>query len=198
MFPWYFQFSWRDPSLSPSAIPYFYALFIEKGPSCVSLLFSGTLCLVGCTFPFLPCLSLLFFLHFFVKPPQTTTLLFLLFFFWGMDLFAASCTVLWTSIHSSSGILFTRSNPLNLFSTSTAYSCVCEHTQSCLTVCNPMGPLFMGFPRQEYWSGLSLLSPGNLPNPGIKPGSLVSPALAGRFFTSWATREASIFIGDLI
>ena len=32
----------------------------------------------------------------------------------------------------------------------------------------------MGFSRQEYWSGLPFASPGNLPNPGIKPGS---PAL---------------------
>ena len=37
-------------------------------------------------------------------------------------------------------------------------------------------PLPMGFPRQEYWSGLPFLSPGDLPNPGIEP---VSPALAG-------------------
>ena len=36
--------------------------------------------------------------------------------------------------------------------------------------------------RQEYWSGLSFLSLGDLPDPGIKPGSLVSPALVGRFF----------------
>ena len=35
-------------------------------------------------------------------------------------------------------------------------------------------PLFMGFSRQEYWSGLPFPSPGNHPNPGIKPGS---PAL---------------------
>ena len=41
--------------------------------------------------------------------------------------------------------------------------------------------LFMGFPRQEYWSGLPLSSPGDRPNPGIKPGS---PALAGGFFTT--------------
>ena len=41
-------------------------------------------------------------------------------------------------------------------------------------------PLSMGFPRQEYWSGL----PGDLPDPGIKSASLASPALAGRFFTS--------------
>ena len=35
-------------------------------------------------------------------------------------------------------------------------------------------PLSMGFSRQEYWSGLPFPSPGNLPNPGIEPGS---PAL---------------------
>ena len=32
------------------------------------------------------------------------------------------------------------------------------------------GPLSMGFSRQEYWSGLPFPSPGDLPNPGIKPG----------------------------
>ena len=36
----------------------------------------------------------------------------------------------------------------------------------------------MGFSRQEYWSGLSFLPPGELPNPGIEPAS---PALAGRY-----------------
>jgi len=38
-------------------------------------------------------------------------------------------------------------------------------------------PLSMGFSRQEYWSGLSFSSPGDLPNPGIKPVSPMSPAL---------------------
>ena len=33
-------------------------------------------------------------------------------------------------------------------------------------------PLFMGFSRQEYWSGLPFPSPGDLPDPGIEPGSL--------------------------
>ena len=42
-------------------------------------------------------------------------------------------------------------------------------------------PLYMGFPRQEYWSGLPFPSPGDLSNPGIE---LASPALAGRFFTT--------------
>ena len=45
-------------------------------------------------------------------------------------------------------------------------------------------PLSMEFSRQEYWSGLAFLTPGDLPNPGIEPASLVSPALAGRFFTT--------------
>ena len=39
--------------------------------------------------------------------------------------------------------------------------------------------LFMGLPRQEYWSRLSFPPPGDLPNPKIKPAS---PALAGRVF----------------
>ena len=42
--------------------------------------------------------------------------------------------------------------------------------------------LSMGFPRQEYWSGLQFPSPGALPDPGIR--SLVSPASAGEFFTT--------------
>ena len=50
-------------------------------------------------------------------------------------------------------------------------------------------PLSMGFPKQEYWSGLPHSPPGDLPDPGIEPTFLVSPALAGRFFTS-ATWEA--------
>ena len=43
--------------------------------------------------------------------------------------------------------------------------------------------LSMGFPRQEYWNGFPFPSPEDLPNPGIKSKSPVSPALAGRFFT---------------
>ena len=45
-------------------------------------------------------------------------------------------------------------------------------------------PLSMGFPRQEYWSGLPFPSPGDLPDPGIEPVSPASPAVAGRFFTT--------------
>ena len=42
-------------------------------------------------------------------------------------------------------------------------------------------PLTMGFPKQEYWSGLPFRSPGDFPDPGNEP---VPSALAGRFFTT--------------
>ena len=45
-------------------------------------------------------------------------------------------------------------------------------------------PLFMEFSRQGYWSGLPFLTPGDLPDPGIKPASLASPAVGRRFFTT--------------
>ena len=53
--------------------------------------------------------------------------------------------------------------------------------QSCLTLCEPMDhwvPLSMVFSRQEYWSRLPYPPPRDLPDPGIKPMSLMSPALA--------------------
>ena len=53
-------------------------------------------------------------------------------------------------------------------------------------------PVSMGFSRQEYWSGLPFPPPGDLPDPGIKPMTLMSPALAGGFFTTSATWEALV------
>ena len=53
-------------------------------------------------------------------------------------------------------------------------------------------PLFMGIFRQEYWNGLPFPPPGNLPNPGIEPTSLMSPALEGGFYNFSATCEAPI------
>ena len=44
--------------------------------------------------------------------------------------------------------------------------------------------LSMGFPRQEYWSGVPFPIPGDLPDPAIKSTSPVSPVLAGGFFTT--------------
>ena len=46
-------------------------------------------------------------------------------------------------------------------------------------------PLAMGFTKQEYWSVLPFPIPGDLPGSGTKPTSLTSPALAGRFFTTF-------------
>ena len=50
--------------------------------------------------------------------------------------------------------------------------------------------LSMGFSRQEYWRGLPCPPEGDLPDPGIEPVFLMSPALAGGFFTTKATWEA--------
>ena len=64
--------------------------------------------------------------------------------------------------------------------------CLFAENQICPTlwteVCHT--PLSKGFSKQEYWSGLPCPPPGNLPDPGIKPVSLMSPALAGEFFTT--------------
>ena len=53
-------------------------------------------------------------------------------------------------------------------------------------------PLFLGLPRQEYWSGLLFPSLGNLPNPGIKPEF---PALGGRFFTTEPPGKPILIVG---
>ena len=50
--------------------------------------------------------------------------------------------------------------------------------------------LSMGFPRQEYWSGVPFPTPGDLPDPRIECPSLGPPALAGGFSTTSATWEA--------
>ena len=63
--------------------------------------------------------------------------------------------------------------------------------QSCLPLCNPMDcSPSMGLSRQEYYSELPCPPPGDLPNPGIKSTSFMSPALAGKFFTTSTTWEA--------
>ena len=58
--------------------------------------------------------------------------------------------------------------------------------------CSHQAPLSMGFSRQEYWGGLSCPPPGDLPDPGIEPLPLMSPALAGGFFTTSATWGALV------
>ena len=55
--------------------------------------------------------------------------------------------------------------------------------------------LSMGFSRKGYWSGLPCPSPGDLPDPGLKHESLMSPALAGGFFITSATWESPLVPG---
>ena len=59
-----------------------------------------------------------------------------------------------------------------------SFCCWCLVVKSCMTLVIPctithQAPLSMGFPRQEYWSGLPFLSPEDLPDPGIEPASSV-------------------------
>ena len=74
------------------------------------------------------------------------------------------------------------------------YPCVCV---SCVRLfvtpwtVSCQASLSMGFSRQEYWGGLPFPSPGDLPNPGIKPGSPGSPALVGRIFTTESQGKTS-------
>ena len=66
-----------------------------------------------------------------------------------------------------------------------------SHVQLCATLWTVarQAPLSIGFSRQEYWSGLPFPPSQDLPNPGIEPVSLLSPAVAGGFFTTNASWE---------
>ena len=57
----------------------------------------------------------------------------------------------------------------------------------------PLAPLSMGFSRQEHWHGLPFPSPGDLPDPGIEPASLSSPALAAYCWHLLASPPSFIF-----
>ena len=77
--------------------------------------------------------------------------------------------------------------------------CVCvlscfSHVQLFVTLWTIacQAPLSMEFSRQEYWSGWPCPPPGDLPGPGIKPKSLMSPALEGEFFITRAIWEACV------
>ena len=97
---------------------YLFALFTYKVLLNLSVLCSGTLCSVGCIFPF----SLAFQFSSFLGSLQgllRKPLCLLVFLFLGIALVTVSCTVLQISVHSSSGTLTTRSNPSNLFITAT-------------------------------------------------------------------------------
>ena len=78
------------------------------------------------------------------------------------------------------------------------YCYCCLVANPCLTLCKPMdwsppGSSVPGIPREEYWSGLPFLSPGDLPEPGIQ---LESPALAGGLFTAKPPGKAMLKYDD--
>ena len=68
-------------------------------------------------------------------------------------------------------------------------ACTLSHFSRAQLVATPwtvahQAPLSMGFSRQEYWSGLPFPSPGDRSHPEIEPESIMSPVLAGGFFTT--------------
>ena len=83
--------------------------------------------------------------------------------------------MLWKSLVSLDGCMLSRFSRVQLFVTLWA-------------IAHQASPS-IGFSRHGYWSGLSCPPQGDLPNPGIEPMSLTSPALAGRFFITSATWE---------
>ena len=66
----------------------------------------------------------------------------------------------------------------------------CKSLQSCAILCDPMDCSLPrhsvhGISQARILESVALLPPGDLPDPGIKPASLMSPTLAGKFFTIW-------------
>ena len=88
---------------------------------------------------------------------------------------------------------------LHDFSSSPICVCVLSHFSFVqlfvtLWIIAHQAPLFMGFFRQEYWSGLSCPAPGDLPNLGTEPTSLGALALAGGFFSTSTTCKDPLHI----
>ena len=96
---------------------------------------------------------------------------------------AANTQIAWSHSQSSDSVpmrMLSRFSRVQLFVTLWTVAC--------------QAPLSMGFSSQEYWRGLPCPPPGDLPKRGIKPMSLMSPALAGRFFTTSNTVALRICI----
>ena len=87
-------------------------------------------------------------------------------------------------------LFFNRKEYNYLLRTFCHFSCVWLFAALWTVVCQ--APLSMGFSRQESWSELPCPPPGDLPNPGMEPTSLMSPALAGGFLTTITTRTAQL------
>ena len=116
MFLYYLQFFWTDLWLfSFYYFPLYLCIAHLSRPSCLSLLFFGSVHSIFCNFPYLPCILFPF-------SAICSHFTFLLFLFFGMVFVAASCTMLRASIQSSSGTQSNTWSSFNLFFTSTVYS----------------------------------------------------------------------------
>ena len=74
---------------------------------------------------------------------------------------------------------------------------IINHLQACSVDSAIQAPLPMGFSRQEYGVGCHFLLQGTFPTQGLNLGSLPSPALADRFFTTSATWEAPLITSEI-
>ena len=95
---------------------------------------------------------------------------------------------------------YDEANQINLLADNTVL--MCSDVQSCPTLWDPMDCsrqplLFMRFSWQEYLSRVPFPPLGDLPDPGIKPESLGSPELAGRFSTNNATEKPTVLMGNI-
>ena len=92
--------------------------------------------------------------------------------------------------HLLTNIICDEKPAINL-SAAVIYLLSCVQLFATLWTLAHQAPLFMRFPRQEYWSRLPFPSPGNLPNPGTEP---TSPAFAGRVFTTEPPGKTHCFL----
>ena len=117
------------------------------------------------------------------------------------SLFQLYFLLLTTIIAVFSRILFIHSFPINYFSKSCcAVLSHFNHVQLFATLWTIalQAPLSKKFSKQEHWSRLPYPPPGDLPDPGIEPVPLMSPAMAGRFFTTRATWDGMLIIIEYI
>ena len=117
------------------------------------------------------------------------------------SLFQLYFLVLTTIIAVFSRILFIHSFPINYFSK--LCCAVLSHFSrvqlfATLWTVALQAPLSKRFSKQEHWSRLPCPPPGDLPDPGIEPVSLMSPAMAGMFFTTRATWDWMLIIIEYI
>ena len=87
-------------------------------------------------------------------------------------------------LYSNGSSIFPPSTQTPIFLLLPGHLNVCAYVCSVVSLCDPwtvahQAPLSLEFSRQKYWSRLPFLTPGDLPNPGIKLTSLASPAMAG-------------------